>query len=63
MSRPRIYFEEMVARLPAGTFARMDRLREKREKRTDFVRRAVERELRRLEREMGAFGGRVVKKR
>jgi hypothetical protein len=40
----------MTAPLPAGTFARMTAVLQHGEDRTDFVRRAVERELQRLER-------------
>jgi hypothetical protein len=39
----------MVARFEAGTFDRMDAVREDGEDRTDLVREAVERELRRRE--------------
>lgn len=40
----------MVARFEAGTFERMDAVRGKDEDRTDFIREAVERELKRRER-------------
>jgi metal-responsive CopG/Arc/MetJ family transcriptional regulator len=50
MGRKRINEEQMPARLPAGTFARMDDVLKDGEKRSDFVRTAVERELKRRER-------------
>jgi hypothetical protein len=40
----------MVARFEAGTFERMDAVRSEDEDRTDFIREAVERELKRRER-------------
>jgi hypothetical protein len=40
----------MVARFAEGTFARMDAVRADDEDRTDFIREAVERELKRRER-------------
>ena len=39
----------MVARFPEGTFGRITNVLEKNEDRTDFVRAAVERELKRRE--------------
>lgn len=53
--RPRQWAEDMVARFPAGTFARIDAVRRREEDRTDFVREAVRRELER--REEGPPGG------
>lgn len=50
MGRKRLWVEDMVARFAAGTFKRMDAARDEGEDRTDFVRAAVERELRRRER-------------
>jgi hypothetical protein len=44
--RPEQWAEDMVARFPAGTFARIDAVRREEENRTDFVREAVKRELR-----------------
>jgi hypothetical protein len=44
------YVERMVARFPAGTFARIDATLGQIEDRADFVRAAVERELKRRER-------------
>ena len=51
VGRKRINDEQMPARLPAGTFARMDSVLEQGEKRSDLLRGAVERELRRRERQ------------
>lgn len=48
-----MWAENMVARFPEGTFARIDAVRDDSEDRTDFVREAVERELRRRERRHG----------
>lgn len=48
--RPRLWSEDMVARFAAGTFERIDALLGEDEDRTDFVRAAVERELKRRER-------------
>jgi hypothetical protein len=50
MPRVKKWFDAMMARLPAGTFDRMDAVRGPAEDRTDFVRAAVERELKRRER-------------
>ncbi|MCS3692049.1 hypothetical protein ABIF07_001035 [Bradyrhizobium elkanii] len=48
---PKIRFaEHMKARFAEGTFARMDAVRDDGEDRTDFIREAVERELKRRER-------------
>ena len=47
--RPRKWAEDMVARFPAGTFERIEAVLGQDEDRTDFVRAAVERELRRRE--------------
>jgi len=48
--RPRQWAEDMQARFPAGTFARIETVLGEDEDRTDFVRKAVERELQRRER-------------
>jgi len=48
--RPRQWAEDMQARFPAGTFARIEVVLGEDEDRTDFVRKAVERELQRRER-------------
>lgn len=48
--RPRQWAQDMVARFPAGTFARINAVLREDEDRTDFVREAVERELQRRER-------------
>lgn len=50
MGRKKQWSEDMVARFPEGTFSRIDAVREESEDRTDFVRLAVDRELRRRER-------------
>jgi hypothetical protein len=51
MGRRQINFEKMPARFPAGTMTRMDAvLAPDGETRTDLLREAVERELRRRER-------------
>lgn len=50
MGRPRINEEQTPARLPTGTLDRIDAVLESTEKRSDFIRKAVERELRRRER-------------
>ena len=50
MGRKKLWSEDMQARFPAGTFDRIDAVREDGEDRTDFVRAAVERELKRRER-------------
>lgn len=47
MGRKKLWSEDMVARFPAGTFERIDAVLAENEDRTDFVREAVERELRR----------------
>jgi hypothetical protein len=51
MSRPQINHESMPARLPEGTLARMDAVLGPREKRADLIRVAIERELKRRERQ------------
>lgn len=50
MGRTKKWSEDMQARFPVGTFDRIDAVRNDGEDRTDFVREAVERELRRRER-------------
>jgi hypothetical protein len=50
VGRKRQWAEDMVARFRAGTFARIAAVLEGGEDRTDFVREAVERELKRRER-------------
>jgi hypothetical protein len=50
MGRKKMWSEDMVARFAEGTFARMDAVRADGEDRTDFIREAVERELKRRER-------------
>lgn len=50
MGRRQINFEQAPARLPEGTLARVDAVLEDGENRSDFIRAAVERELKRRER-------------
>lgn len=50
MGRKQIIGEQMPARLPEGTMARMDKVLEDKETRGAFLREAVERELKRRER-------------
>jgi metal-responsive CopG/Arc/MetJ family transcriptional regulator len=50
MGRKQINDEQMPARFPAGTLERMDAVLKERERRSELVRHAVERELRRRER-------------
>jgi hypothetical protein len=47
VGRPKINDEQTPARFPAGTLARIDAACADREKRSDFIREAVERELER----------------
>lgn len=49
MGRKKHWAEDMVARFPAGTFARIRPLLDVGEDRTDFVREAVKREIARRE--------------
>jgi hypothetical protein len=48
--RPRINHEQIPARFPEGTLQRIDGTLEDGENRSDFIREAVERELKRRER-------------
>jgi hypothetical protein len=50
VGRPRINREQMPARLAAGTLARIDAVLAEKEKRSDFIREAINRELERRER-------------
>jgi hypothetical protein len=50
MGRTKQWDEDMQARFPAGTFERIESVLTDNENRTDFVREAVERELKRRER-------------
>ena len=52
MGRKQINHEAMPARFPAGTLARMDDVLDEEEARADFIRAAIERELKRRERTM-----------
>ena len=49
MGRKQINQEQTVARFPAGTLARIDAVLKDTERLADFLRKAVERELRRRE--------------
>lgn len=49
MGRTKRWAEDMQARFPEGTFERIEAVLEDSEDRTDFVRVAVERELKRRE--------------
>jgi len=51
MGRTKRWAEDMQARFPAGTFDRIEAVLEESEDRTDFVRVAVERELKRREKQ------------
>ncbi len=50
MGRRRINEEQIPARLPAGTLERMDEVLDDGEKRSDLIREAIERELKRRKR-------------
>jgi len=50
MGRAKRWSEDMQARFPDGTFDRIEAVLDEGEDRTDFVRQAVERELKRRER-------------
>jgi metal-responsive CopG/Arc/MetJ family transcriptional regulator len=50
MGRKQINFEQIPARLPEGTLERIDAVLGEKEKRSDLIREAVERELKRRER-------------
>jgi metal-responsive CopG/Arc/MetJ family transcriptional regulator len=56
VGRKRINEEQMPARLPAGTFARMDAVLDQGEKRSDLLRGAVEHELKRREKRQPGKG-------
>ena len=49
MARAKLWSEDMQARFAKGTFKRIKAVLKEREERTDFVREAVERELKRRE--------------
>ena len=51
MGRKKMWAEDMQARFPEGTFDRIEAVLEDSEDRTEFVRVAVERELKRRERQ------------
>lgn len=53
MGRKKYWTEDMQARFPDGTFGRIEAVLGDDEDRTDFVRAAVERELKRRERGRG----------
>lgn len=50
MGRKKKWAEDMLARFPEGTFARIEAVLDATEDRTDFVRAAVDREIARRER-------------
>lgn len=50
VGRTKINDEQTPARLPEGTLARVDALLADKEKRSDFIREAIEREIKRRER-------------
>lgn len=50
MGRKKLWAEDMQARFPEGTFEQIDAALQEGETRTDFVRQAVERELKRRKR-------------
>lgn len=49
MGRPKLNFENMPGRFPEGTFARIDAVRREGENRSDFLKAAVEAEIKRRE--------------
>jgi hypothetical protein len=51
VGRKKRWAEDMQARFPEGTFARIEAVMQADEDRTDFVRDAVEREIKRRERQ------------
>jgi hypothetical protein len=51
VGRKKRWSEDMQARFPEGTFARIESVMQANEDRTDFVRDAVEREIRRREKQ------------
>lgn len=51
MSRPQINYEQMPARFPKGTLRQMDSVLDEGEKRADLIREAVEREIKRRQRQ------------
>lgn len=53
VGRKKRWSEDMQARFPAGTFARIEAVLEDGEDRTDLVRAAVEREIKRREKAKG----------
>jgi hypothetical protein len=53
MGRKKEWAEDMQARFPEGTFARISAVLDENEDRTAFVRAAVERELKRREKRHG----------
>jgi hypothetical protein len=53
VGRKRLWGERLVIRFPAGTRARIDAARKRGEDRSDIIRRGLERELKRLERQKG----------
>lgn len=56
MTRKKQWSEDMVARFPTGTFARIAEVLSVNEDRTDMVREAVEREIKRRNRSIDLHG-------
>lgn len=54
MGRKRINEEQTPARLPAGTLERIDAVLDEGENRSDLIREAIEREIRRRERKVAS---------
>ena len=54
VGRPKINYEQTPARFPAGTLARIDAVLDEGEKRSDLIREAVHREIKRRERKAKA---------
>jgi hypothetical protein len=59
MGRAKRWSEDMQARFPAGTFVRIEAVLRDKEYRMDFVREAVERELKRREKGHGSRAARA----
>lgn len=51
MARPQINFEQMPARFPKGTLRQIDRVLDEGETRSNLIREAVEREIKRRKEE------------
>jgi hypothetical protein len=53
MGRKKLWHERTVVKFPAGTFERISAVLRKKEVRMDFIRKVVERELKRREKKPG----------